>query len=278
MKNGQTVASLLVGLFFLGLVFAPVVIGFFWVTPQMADIFGGIPNLAPNFNHPLGTQSEGRDMLSIMMQATPSTLAIGLIGGGLAMLIGSMVGLIAGYFGGVVDNIARTVVDVVLTIPPLAILILIAASFPVVSIWAMGVVIALTGWMGPSRVVRAQMLTLREREFVRVAKLSNVGDMRIILFELMPNLLPLLLALFVNTVMTAIAASIGLEVLGLGPRQTLTLGNTIYEALYYTAMWRGMWWWWGPPVLSLVCLFLSLFFLSMAFDHFANPKLRWTNS
>ena len=137
----------------------------------------------------------------------------------------------------------------------------------------MGLIIAATAWMSPTRVIRAQVLSLREREFVRLARLSGMGSASIIFRELMPNLVPFLAATFVNAVTTAILASIGLEVLGLGPRQSFTLGNTIYESIYYTAMWRGMWWWWMPPMATLVLIFLGLFFTSRALDQLANPRL-----
>ncbi len=263
----------LIGVGLMILALTPVLIGRFFVDPEMAEVFGGIPNLRPSLEHPLGTQSEGRDLLAVIMLGTPATLAIGLIGGGVAVLIGGILGFTAGYFGGRIDAVIRTMVDVGLTIPPLAILIMIAASYPVVSITLMGLIIASTAWMFATRVIRAQVLTLREREFVRVAKLSGVSDFGIIFFELVPNLIPFLAASFVNSVTTAILASIGLEVLGLGPRQSFTLGNTIYEATYYTAMWRGMWWWWGPPIAILVCIFLGLFLISNVLDRIANPKL-----
>lgn len=251
----------------------PVLIGRFFVTPEMAEVFSGIPNLKPSLEHPLGTQSEGRDLLAVIMLGTPSTLAIGLIGGGVAVIVGTILGFIAGYFGGRIDAFIRTIVDVGLTIPPLALLIMIASAYPVVSIALMGLIIACTEWMWATRIVRSQVLTLREREFVRVAKLSGRGDFGVIFFELMPNLIPFLAASFVNAVTTSILASIGLEVLGLGPRQSYTLGNTIYEATYYTAMWRGMWWWWGPPIAILVCIFVGLFLISNVLDRIANPKL-----
>lgn len=274
MRNWQVASAVAAGIFFLLLLLLPVFLGRFFVTPDMANILAGAPNMPPGADHPLGTQSEGRDMLAVMMSATPFTLAIGLLGGGLAMAVGASLGLVAGYFGGLADAVTRVAVDVMLTIPPLAILILVAASFPSVSIGMMAVIIAATGWMAPCRVVRAQMLALKEREFVRVAQLSGAGSLRIIFLELVPNILPLLLAVFVNAVMTATVASVGLEVLGLGPRNSLTLGRTIYEALSYTAMWRGMWWWWLPPVLSLICLFVGLFCLAKALDSISNPRLR----
>jgi peptide/nickel transport system permease protein len=265
--------ALIAGLLLLAVPLLPIVVGPFLVTPEMADVFGDVPNLPPSALHPLGTQSEGRDLLAALMLGTPSTLTIGLIGGGTALLIGGILGLLSGYLGGWVDSVVRTVVDIGLTIPPLAILILVAASFPIVSIVSMGLIVAATAWMGPTRVIRAQILSLREREFVRVAKLSDAGTLRIVFLELMPNLIPFLAASFVNAMTTAILASIGLEVLGLGPRQSYTLGNTIYEAVYYTAMWRGMWWWWLPPIVVLVCIFVGLFLVSHVLDRVANPRL-----
>lgn len=260
-----------IGLMFLAL--TPVLIGRLFVSPEMAEVFSATPNLRPSLQHPLGTQSEGRDMLAIIMLGTPATFLIGLIGGGVAVMIGSLLGFTAGYFGGRIDAVIRTIVDIGLTIPPLAVLIMVAASYPISSIALMGLIVAATQWMWATRIIRSQVLTLREREFVRVAKLSGISDFGIIFFELLPNLIPFIAASFVNAVTTAILASIGLEVLGLGSRQSYTLGNTIYEATYYTAMWRGMWWWWGPPIIILICLFIGLFLISNVLDRIANPKL-----
>ncbi len=273
MIDKTAIGSVFTGLVFLLLAVSPVIFGPLFVEHAAAEMFSGIPNLPPSAEHPLGTQSEGRDMLAIMMSGIPATLSIGLIGGGAAMLVGSTLGLLAGYLGGAVDATIRTAADVMLTIPTLAVLILVGASFPSISILGMGLIIAATAWMGPSRVIRAQTLTLREREFIRIAKLSDRNWFQIVFFELVPNLIPILSALFVNAVATAMIATIGLEVLGLGPRNTYTLGNTIYTALYYTAMWRGMWWWWAPPVVVLVALFLALFFLSKGLDSIANPRI-----
>ena len=117
-----------IGLVLLALM--PVLIGRFFVSPEMAEVFAGVPNLRPSLEHPLGTQSEGRDLLAVIMRGTPATLAIGLIGGGVAVLIGGILGFTAGYFGGRIDAVIRTIADIGLTIPPLAILIMIAAAFP----------------------------------------------------------------------------------------------------------------------------------------------------
>ncbi|HHY48646.1 MAG TPA: ABC transporter permease [Alphaproteobacteria bacterium] len=239
----------------------------------LSKIASGGLNLPPSLEHPLGTQSEGRDVLAMLLVGTPATLSIGLIGGGIGVLLGTLLGMTSGYFGGRIDTVVRNVVDVGLTIPPFAILIMIAASFKVISLPLMGVAVALSAWMYPTRVIRSQVLSIRTRGYVRMAKLSGIGNLRIIFGELLPNLIPLIGAAAVNAVSVAILASIGLEVLGLGG-QNLTLGTTIYFAVYYAAMWRGLWWWWLAPILVLVAIFLGLFLISTALDEVANPKLR----
>lgn len=263
----------IIGFFLLLLALMPMILGLLFMNPALGDIMGDMPNLLPSWKHPLGTQSEGRDILVLLAHGTPSTLIIGLIGGTVALFLGTALGFISGYFGGAIDTVIKTGVDVGLTIPPLAILILIAASFPVVTLVAMGVIVASTSWMFSARVIRSQVISLREREFVKLARLSGAGNAHIIMFELMPNLIPFLAANFVNAVTTTILASIGLEVLGLGPQQSRTLGSMIYEALYYTAMWRGLWWWWFPPILILILIFLGLFMISTALDRYGNPRI-----
>jgi peptide/nickel transport system permease protein len=250
------------------------IVGPLFARPEFATVFAYPPNLPPSWVHPLGTQSEGRDLLTSLIYGTLATLRIGLIGGGVGLVIGTILGLISGYFGRHIDSIIRGTTDIGLTIPPLAILIMIAASFRVVTPEAMGLVVASTAWMHPARLIRSQVLSLRERGFVQLAKVSNAGDLHIIFRELMPNLIPFLAASFVNSLSTAILASIGLEVLGLGSQQTQTLGTIIYYAIYYTAMWRGLWWWWLPPIFILIAIFLGLFLMSIALDEFANPRLR----
>ena len=248
--------------------------GKFFLPPGATRIMAGEPNLPPSSQHWLGTQSEGRDVLALLLVGTPATLRIGLIGGGAGLLVGSILGLLSGYFGKRFDAIVRSIVDVGLTVPSLAILIMIAASFRGMSLDMMGLVVATTSWMQPTRVIRSQVLSLRERNFIQLAKLSGMNPLQIVFTEIMPNLIPILAASFVDAVSTAILASIGLEVLGLGSQLAQTLGNTIYFAIYYSAMWRGLWWWWLPPILILIAIFMGLFFMSVALDEFANPRLR----
>jgi peptide/nickel transport system permease protein len=268
--------TLLPGMFLLLLIILIAVIGQFFVRPSAIKILADTPNLEPSASHLLGTQAEGRDVFSLLLVGTPGTLRIGLIGGLVGLTIGTTLGLLSGYLGGYIDSVIRLIVDVVLTIPALAILIMIAATFRGLSLEMMGLVIASTSWMQTTRVIRSQVLSLRERSFIQMAKLSGQSNRYIIFREIFPNLIPFVAASFVDAVATAILASIGLEILGLGSQQNQTLGNTIYYANSYAAMWRGLWWWWLPPVVILIIIFLCLFLLSMALDEYANPRLRKT--
>jgi peptide/nickel transport system permease protein len=128
--------------------------------------------------------------------------------------------------------------------------------------------------MWPARSIRSQVLTLRERAFIRMAKLSGASDLEIIFKELMPNLLPFLGAGLVAAINGSVLASLGLEVLGLGPMREPTLGVTLYWLQYYGALVRGMWWWLATPISIMALLFVGLFLVSSGLDELANPRLR----
>ena len=138
----------------------------------------------------------------------------------------------------------------------------------------MALIIAALAWMWPTRTIRSQVLTMRERAYVEVAKLSGLNDLEIIFKEMLPNLLPYLGASFVGAVAAAVLAAIGLEALGLGPQAEPTLGMTIFWSIYYGAILRGMWWWWLPPVMIIILLFVCLFLISSGLDELANPRTR----
>ena len=165
--------------------------------------------------------------------------------------------------------------DVFLTVPGLLILVVIASSTKgAVNVQTEALVVSALAWMWPTRTIRSQVLTMRERGYIQVARFSGTSGARIIFEEMMPNLLPYLAASFVGAVATAILASIGLEALGLGPQNQPTLGMTIYWALYYTTVMRGLVWWWLPPILIIVLIFVGLFSISAGLDRIVNPRLR----
>jgi peptide/nickel transport system permease protein len=250
------------------------------VGPLVIDVNGAkvgsdIPDLTPSLQHPLGTDTVGRDLLSVIIVGTPLTLTIGLIAGVIGLGVGIVFGFVGGYYGGIADTLFRGAADVFLTVPGLLILVVIASSTKgAVNVQTEALVVSALAWMWPTRTIRSQVLTMRERGYVQVARFSGTSGARIILEEMMPNLLPYLAASFVGAVATAILASIGLEALGLGPQNQPTLGMTIYWALYYTTVMRGLVWWWLPPILIIVLIFVGLFSISAGLDRIMNPRLR----
>jgi peptide/nickel transport system permease protein len=155
------------------------------------------------------------------------------------------------------------------------VLIIIAMSVrSSLSVEQMALVIAALAWLNPARIIRAQVLTIRERSYVQLARLSGLSGPEIIFKELLPNLLPYLVAALVGAVTGAILASIGLEILGLGPADSPTLGMTLFWVNFNAALINGWWWWWLAPMAIIAILFIGLFLITVGLDEFANPRLR----
>jgi peptide/nickel transport system permease protein len=224
--------------------------------------------------HPLGTENSGRDMLAVLLNGGPSSLRIGLIAATAGLVIGVVLGCVSGFLGGTVDRVILTLSDAWLTIPSLAVLIVISAFVRQIDRDTMAILVALFAWAGPTRLIRAQVLTLRERGYIRMARLSGANTADVIFREMLPNMLPYLAASFTGNVSGAILASTGLEALGLGPTRIPTLGMTIYYANQASAVIRGMWWWWGFPLVVLAIIFQGLFLIATGLDEVANPRLR----
>jgi peptide/nickel transport system permease protein len=232
-----------------------------------------LPKRPPAPGWPMGTDSLGRSIAIQMSEAILKSLLVGLIAATLGTFLGAVIGFTAGYFGGMVDAFLRMLIDVFLAVPSLLFLILIASLVKGVGVLAMAVIIGLFAWASPARQVRAQVLSLKERPFVELARLSGMSGLEIIFLELMPNMLQWLGANFVNAFIAAILAEAGLSLLGLGPQRDMTLGMMIYWALSYGAILQNLWWWWLTPVIGLICLFLSLYLLHLGLDEVSNPRL-----
>jgi peptide/nickel transport system permease protein len=250
-------------------------LGRLFVDTTLAEPLSAMPNQPPSWEEPFGTDSQGRDLLAVLVLGTGLTLKVGLLAGLMGIVIGTAVGLVAAYYSGIVDLVLRWIIDVGLTIPPLLLLIVIASSLRgQLGSTEMALVIGLLSWFGPARQVRAQALVMRSAGYVLTARLSGRSGAAIIFLEILPNLLPFLMAALVLATSAAILSSIGLEALGLGPKDEPTLGMTVYWMLYYTAFMRGLWWWILSPIMLLVILFVALYLVSLGLDAFANPRLR----
>jgi len=272
-EQGRISPLLLVGL---SIILAIVLFGL--IGPLFTDVthaqVGAVrPRKPPGADYLLGTDSQGRDMWTVLIYATPNTLKMGLIAGFIGVGFGTVLGLIAGQFGGWIDAVIRVISDSLLTVPAIAILVIIAGNIDRMSTFVMALVVASLGWMFTTRTVRAQVLTIREKAYVEVARVNGEGAWEILFREVMPNLMPYIVASFVGTVSGSILAVIGLEALGLGALEEMTLGNTIYWSQQSAAVLRGYWWWWAPPIVMIALIFIGLFLTSVGFDRFANPRL-----
>lgn len=229
---------------------------------------------AGTWEHPLGTENSGRDMLALMIVGAPNSFLVGVIAAGVGMTVGVVLGFSAGFIGGRVDDVIRLLSDVTVTIPSLMVLIVIQSLIRQVDITTMALLIAVFAWPTPTRLIRAQVLSMRASGYVNMARLSGASTFAIMFKEILPNLTPYIFASFIGNATGAILAAVGLETLGLGPQRVPTLGGTIYFAINAAALLRNMWWWWGLPTLMLAFIFIGLLLINLGFDEIANPRLR----
>jgi peptide/nickel transport system permease protein len=253
-------------------------VGRLFIDEKDANALAVPVNLPPSREYPFGTESQGKDLLASMVLGTGMTLTIGAIAGTIGLGIGTLLGFITGYYAGsVLDNVITSIVDIVLTMPGFLILILIASTLTDPSelkVLQMGMIASITAWAFPTRAIRSQVLSMRERPFVMMAKLSGMSGLEIIVKELMPNLMPYLAMSLAGAVYGGVMASLGLEGLGIGNRRQPTLGMTLYWVRHYSAFLRGMWWWILEPVSVIVLLLTSLTLISFGLDEVANPRVR----
>jgi len=267
---------LAIGLIVLLLLVLFTVVGFLVINPRNAYPLSVATKKPPSWQYPLGTDFFGRDMLAAMTVGMWQTAVIGILAGALGTLIGVVLGFIAAYFGRGIDATIRTICQILTPIPVLLIQVVIASSLDKrdVTILTMAFIVVLLAWMGPTLVIRAQVLTMKERQFVSVAKLSGVSDFGIIFKEILPNLLPFIAAAFVGQVFSAVFASFYLAVLGLGPLREPLLGNIIWAAQSQGAFFNGWWWWPIEPAVAMILILGSLAFIIMGLDELANPRVR----
>ncbi len=267
--------ALLAGLLMLLALLLFVVIGSILTDPDNARPMANRPRQPPSSDNFLGTDRQGKDVLTVMVIGTPQTLRIGLIAGTIGVAVGTLLAFFSVYYGGVVDMTVSSMVDILRTVPGLLVLVIIAISVPGdMTVEMMALIVAALSWLNPARIMRSQVLVLRQSPYVEVARFTGMSDPEIIIKEMMPNLMPYIISTFVLAVAGAILASIGLEALGLGAFESNTLGMTIYWNIFYGSLLNGWWWWLLPPIFVIVFLFVALFLVSLGLDEWANPRLR----
>lgn len=242
-----------------------------WAT--LRDAQGSIASMrAPSAEFPLGTTFLARDVLSQMIWATRTTVYIGLVSGLISILIGANVGLIAGYYGGRIDEFLMRLTDIVYGMPFLPFIIVLIALFGRDQNFVI-LAIVLIIWRTSARVVRAQTLALKQRQFVQAARARGCGDLRIIYRHIMPNILPLLLLYTAFNIAWSIIAEAGAAFLGFGDPDHLSWGGMLYE-LWISGQIRTAWWWFAFPSVAIIMLVSALVFISRAYEEIANPRLR----
>ncbi len=267
--------TLMVGLLMLFGLLLFVVVGSFLVDVERARPLSARALQPPGGTLPFGSDKQGRDLFAVMVAGTPLTLRIGLIAGIIGTFVGATLAFLSAYYGGTIDTFIRGIVDIGLTVPGLMVLILIAMNLRGgLDVNQMALIVASLAWLFPARTIRSQVLTIKERGYVQIARLSGVSGPEIIVKELLPNLLPYMVASLLGSVSSAILASVGLAVLGLGPTESPDLGMTLYWVLYNAAIINGWWWWWVPPIVAIAVLFIGLFLVTVGLDEIANPRLR----
>lgn len=221
-----------------------------------------------------GTTFFGQDVFAQFVLGLRATFLVGAIGGGLATLIGIVIGFTAGYRGGMVDELLNMLTNIVLVIPTLAVLLIVAAYLQVRSVFTECIFIGLTAWPWAARAVRAQTFSLRTREFVDLARMSGMKPTKIIFTEIAPNMMSYLVMTFILQFGGAILIAATLDFIGLGPTNAISLGLIMQYAVSWGALLLGMWWWFVPPGLGITAIVGALYVMNVGLDEVFNPKLR----
>jgi peptide/nickel transport system permease protein len=238
------------------------------VGESAADIFQ-----PPSSEHWLGTDELGRDVFAQVLAGARISLLVGLVATAISMLVGSLVGLASGYGGGKLDSVLMRVTDFFLVLPTLPLVIVLAAIFGQ-SLGVIIIVIGLTGWPGTARIVRSQVLSLRERQFVARIRSFGATDLRIVGVHILPNVLPLIFANTVLVIAGSILAEATLAFLGLGDPVHVSWGTMLHYAFVTGAVGRGAWWYFLPPGIGIVLVVLGFTLVGHTLDRILNPRLR----
>jgi peptide/nickel transport system permease protein len=226
----------------------------------------------PSAEHWFGTTQHARDVLSQTVWGTQVAILIGFLSALSVTLIGTTIGLIAGYYGGKIDDFLMRITDIAYGIPFLPLCILLIAILKP-SIWNILLAIVLLFWRTTARVIRSQVLTLKERPFIWSARASGAGDLRILFVHIAPNIFPLTLLYLALGIGWGVMTEASLSFLGLGDPMKISWGAMLYDAFQFAAM-RRAWWWILPPGISIALFVVSVFLLGRSYEEIINPRLR----
>jgi peptide/nickel transport system permease protein len=269
LRNPKAVAGLVIVAFFVFMALAAPLLG--RDGPQ-AMLFA--PNQPPSPGHLLGTNELGEDLWSQLVWGARTSLAIGIVAGGLTTVASVVIGLLSGFIGGVVDEVLQLLTNVFLLIPFLPLMIVLTSYIQVRGPLPVIVVIVATGWPWGARVLRSQTLAVRESDYVQAARVVGESSLRITMSEILPNMTSLVVSIFLFSVIGAILAEAALEFLGLGNISAVSWGTILYWAQNEQALLAGAWWWFVPPGLCIALLGSAFALINYAVDEVTNPRLR----
>ena len=263
------VGLIMLAIFVLIAVFAPL------LAPYSPHDGSFDPVLPISWQHPMGTTSQGYDILSQFLYGTRLSLLVGLFGGLFATLIAVVIGLVSGYAEGTwLDNVLSFFTNLALVVPVLPLMMVIIAYSETRGLGLLVFVIGITSWAGAARAKRAQIITLRNRDFVTASRFAGDGTLRIVFREIMPNMTSLIAASFIGAATGAIVAESGLSFLGFGDPTSVSWGQMLQQANANGALVQGLWVWLFVPGLALALLITSLTFVNFGVDLLSNPHLR----
>jgi peptide/nickel transport system permease protein len=229
---------------------------------------------APSWNHLFGTTDQGSDVFSQVVVGARRSLLLGALAGGLATVVAAILGVSAAYLGGLADEVVNVLTNVFLTIPPIPLLVVISAYLKNRGLGTMAVALALVLWAFEARILRGQALSLRNRDFVHAAKAAGESTWRIVIGELMPNMISRIAGAFVLVFYVALLVDAGLEFLGLGDMSKTSWGVTLYWAQTNSTVLQGEWWPFFFPGAALALTVLGLVLVLAGIDEVSNPRLR----
>lgn len=229
---------------------------------------------APSGEHWLGTTYFGNDVFTQFAHGIRTSFLVGSLGGGIAFVIGLTVGFTAGYRGGLIDEFLNMLTNVVLVLPALVVLIVLSTYLENRGPISQAVIIGVFSWPWVARAVRAQTFTLRNRDYVDLAKLSGKRAPQIIMREIMPNMASYLLMSVILLFGGAILFAAMLDFIGLGPTNSISLGTMMQQSMAWSALHLGLWWWFVPPGIAITAIVGGLYITNVGLDEVFNPKLR----
>jgi oligopeptide/dipeptide ABC transporter ATP-binding protein len=269
LRSPLTLSGLIITVIFLVLaVIGP------WISPYDPSAVSDAATAAPSASHWLGTTQNGQDILSQMLYGARASMLVGLGSAVVTTVLSVLVGVTAGYIGGIGDELLSLLANVFLVLPSLPLTIILAAYLPHSGSLGIILVISVTGWAWGARVLRAQTLSLRKRDFVEAARATGEPTWRIILKDILPNQVAVIAASFLGTVTGAILTQASLAFLGLTDVTQWSWGTILYWAQVSSALLTGAWWWFVPAGLAIAVLGTALSLVNFGIDEFINPRLR----